>query len=47
MANFLEALKTTDDPTTLDDRLIPFSEFNGLIGVTELLALADRYEPNP
>jgi len=47
MADFLEALKTTDDPTTLGDRLIPFSEFNDLIGVTEFLALADRYEPNP
>ena len=47
MADYLQALRATDDPATLDDRLIPFSEFNGLIGVTELLALADRYEPNP
>ncbi len=47
MADYLQALRATDDPATLEDRLIPFSEFNDLIGVTELLALADRYEPNP
>lgn len=47
MADYLQALRATDDPATLEDRLIPFSEFNDLIGVTEFLALADRYEPNP
>ncbi len=47
MADYLQALRATDDPATLDDRLISFSEFNDLIGVTEFLALADRYEPNP
>ncbi len=47
MADYLQALTATDDPATLDDRLIPFSEFNDLIGVTDLLALADRYEPRP
>jgi hypothetical protein len=36
----------TDDAATLDDRLIPFEEFNDLIGVTTFLALADRYEPH-
>lgn len=47
MADYLRDLKITDDPATLGDRLIPFSEFNDLIGVTEFLGLADRYEPNP
>ena len=47
MADYLQALKTTDEPATLDDRLIQFSEFNDLIGVTEFLALTDRYESNP
>ena len=27
MAEYLQALTTTDDPATLDDRLIPFAEF--------------------
>jgi 2-methylisocitrate lyase-like PEP mutase family enzyme len=47
MADYLQALKATDDPTTFDDRLIPFAEFNDLIGVTGLLALAARYESHP
>lgn len=47
MAGYLQALKATDDPTKLDDRLIPFPEFNQLIGVTDLLALAERYESQP
>jgi len=47
MAHYLHALTTTDDPATLDDQLMLFAKFNELIGVTELLALADRYEPRP
>ncbi len=47
IAEYLQALKATDDPASLDDRLMPFADFNDLIGVTEFLALADRYEPSP
>ncbi len=47
MGDYLQALKATDDPASLDDQLMPFAEFNDLIGVTAFLALADRYEPNP
>lgn len=47
VAAYLEAVRAADDPASLDDRLMPFTEFNDLLGVTELLAMAERYEPRP
>lgn len=44
MAEYLWLLKNTDDPMALRTRLIPFSEFTDLIGVSDLLALARHYD---
>lgn len=43
IADFLGDLRRGDDVRALADRYYPFREFNGLIGVTEQLALAERY----
>ena len=37
------AAKARDDVRSLADRYLPFGEFNELIGVTDQIALADRY----
>jgi 2,3-dimethylmalate lyase len=44
IADFLAELRKRDDVSSLTDRYIPFSEFNRLIGVTDQMALADRYK---
>jgi 2-methylisocitrate lyase-like PEP mutase family enzyme len=41
---FLAWVKAEDDVLRFADRYIPFREFNELIGVTEQLALGDRYK---
>ena len=43
MADFLGALRARDEVRSLGDRYVPFADFNALIGVTEQMALADRY----
>jgi 2-methylisocitrate lyase-like PEP mutase family enzyme len=43
VADFLGELRRRDDVTSLADRYLPFREFNTLIGVTEQIAMADRY----
>ncbi|HZL99148.1 MAG TPA: isocitrate lyase/PEP mutase family protein [Planctomycetota bacterium] len=43
VADFLGELRRRDDVTSLADRYLPFREFNALIGVTEQIAMADRY----
>jgi len=44
MREFLAGVKAEDDVLRFADRYIPFPEFNELIGVTEQLALGDRYK---
>ena len=46
VADFLGELRRRDDVTSLADRYLPFREFNALIGVTEQIAMADRYREN-
>ena len=41
---FLAGLKEKDDVLAFADRYIPFAEFNELIGVTEQMALGERYK---
>ena len=43
MADFLTELRAGDDAQALTDRLMPFEEFNALIGATDQMAMADRY----
>jgi hypothetical protein len=43
MADFLTELRAGDDAQALADRLLPFEEFNALIGATDQMAMADRY----
>jgi len=41
---FLAGVKEKDDVLAFADRYIPFAEFNELIGVTEQMALGERYK---
>jgi len=41
---FLAGVKREDDVLRFADRYVPFREFNELIGVTEQMALGDRYK---
>jgi len=41
---FLAGLKEKDDVLAFADRYIPSAEFNELIGVTEQMALGERYK---
>ena len=41
---FLAGVKERDDVLTFADRYIPFAEFNELIGLTEQMALGERYK---
>jgi 2-methylisocitrate lyase-like PEP mutase family enzyme len=41
---FLAGVKEKDDVLSYADRYIPFAEFNELIGVTEQMALGERYK---
>jgi 2-methylisocitrate lyase-like PEP mutase family enzyme len=43
MAGFLADLRTRDDVLAMADRYMDFRDFNALIGVTDQLALAERY----
>jgi 2,3-dimethylmalate lyase len=43
MADFLAEVRRRDDVLSLAERYFPFVEFNTLIGVTEQMALAERY----
>ncbi len=42
--SFLAGVKEKDDVLAFADRYVPFAEFNDLIGVTEQMALGDRYK---
>ncbi len=42
--SFLAGVKEKDDVLAFADRYVPFKEFNDLIGVTEQIALGDRYK---
>ncbi|MFQ5521529.1 MAG: oxaloacetate decarboxylase [Candidatus Methylomirabilia bacterium] len=44
MQEFLDGVKSADDVLRFKDRYLPFAEFNELIGVSEQMALADRYK---
>jgi len=44
IADFLTELRKRDDVLSLTDRYVPFAEFNRLIGVTDQMALAERYK---
>jgi hypothetical protein len=44
MASFLTELRARDDAQALADRLLPFGDFNTMIGATDQMALADRYQ---
>jgi 2-methylisocitrate lyase-like PEP mutase family enzyme len=44
MADFLAEVRRRDDVLALADRYFPFGEFNALIGATDQMALADRYQ---
>ena len=44
MQEFLAVVKGEDDVLRFADRYMPFREFNELIGVTEQMALGDRYK---
>jgi len=44
MADFLGEVRRRDDVLALADRYFSFAEFNTLIGVTDQMALADRYK---
>ena len=41
---FLGGVKERDDVLAFTDRYIPFAEFNELIGVTEQMAMGERYK---
>ena len=41
---FLAGVKEKDDVLAFADRYVPFAEFNDLIGVTEQMALGERYQ---
>ena len=41
---FLAGVKEKDDVLAFADRYVPFAEFNDLIGVTEQMALGERYK---
>ena len=43
MADFLAEVRRRDDVLSLAERYFSFAEFNGLIGVTEQMELAERY----
>ncbi|HET7340448.1 MAG TPA: isocitrate lyase/PEP mutase family protein [Methylomirabilota bacterium] len=43
IADFLAELRRRDDVRSLADRELPFADFNALIGVSEHVALAERY----
>jgi 2,3-dimethylmalate lyase len=43
MVDFLAEVRRRDDVLSLAERYFPFAEFNTLIGVTEQMALAERY----
>jgi hypothetical protein len=40
----LAGVKERDDVLAFADRYMPFTEFNELIGVTEQMALGERYK---
>jgi 2-methylisocitrate lyase-like PEP mutase family enzyme len=44
MADLLAELRHREDVVSLADRYFPFSDFNDLIGATDQMALADRYQ---
>jgi len=44
MADFLGEVRRRDDVLALADRYFSFAEFNTLIGVTDQMALAERYK---
>ena len=44
IAGFLAALRAGDDVRPLGVLAMPFAEFNALIGATDQMALADRYQ---
>ena len=44
MADFLAEVRRRDDVLSLAERYFSFAEFNGLIGVTEQMELAERYQ---
>ncbi len=44
MADYLAQVRTRDDVQALTTQGLPFTEFNALIGATEQMALADRYQ---
>ena len=41
---FLAGVKEKDDVLAFADRYVPFAEFNDLIGVTDQMALGERYK---
>lgn len=43
IADFLGEVKKRDDVTSLNDRYMPFAEFNQLIGAMAMMEAADRY----
>jgi 2,3-dimethylmalate lyase len=43
IADFLAEVKKRDDVTSLNDRYMPFAEFNQLIGAMAMMEAADRY----
>jgi 2-methylisocitrate lyase-like PEP mutase family enzyme len=44
IADFLAEVRKRDDVVSLADRYIPFADFNRLIGVTDQMKLASRYQ---
>ncbi len=44
MQSFLAGVKEKDDVLAFADRYVPFAEFNDLIGLTEQMALGERYK---
>jgi 2-methylisocitrate lyase-like PEP mutase family enzyme len=44
MADYLAQVRARDDVQALATQGLPFTEFNALIGATEQMALADRYQ---
>jgi 2-methylisocitrate lyase-like PEP mutase family enzyme len=44
VGEFLAALRAEDDVRRFGERYMPFAEFNELIGLSEQLALGDRYK---
>jgi 2-methylisocitrate lyase-like PEP mutase family enzyme len=47
MQEYLRALREAGEPAGLDDRLMPFDEFNALLGVPDLLAREQRFREKP